>query len=297
MQETALAELRRRVAGGARLASPRPDSLYYAGLETRLPGEAYHWDGRKRGGDPKHPHLLLQITLHGAGCYVGMDGTPVPVPEGVGFFAVLPSAHRYLLPPDAGADWSFFWLILRHAYVVTRLAARLSETGPIWNFGESAEAGALQEQAAQMALLGETVRDPLELEAALFDFLIACERAARTKRHGGAEQSAARETLLTETRRFVQNHLAAPIGVPDLARVRGMERSRFSHYFRAVTGETPARFMTRVRLEAAAAQLAETDATLGTVATETGFADANHLCKVFRRHYHLSPGAYRKQMR
>ncbi|RYG86719.1 MAG: AraC family transcriptional regulator, partial [Alphaproteobacteria bacterium] len=106
-----------------------------------------------------------------------------------------------------------------------------------------------------------------------------------------------REQLLAETRRYVENHLTAPIGVPDLAKAKNMERSRYSHYFRAVTGETPARFMTQVRLEAAARRLAETDATLDTIAAETGFADANHLCKVFRRHYHLSPGIYRKQLR
>ncbi len=55
--------------------------------------------------------------------------------------------------------------------------------------------------------------------------------------------------------------------------------------------------MTQVRLEAAARHLAESDDTLDTIAAQTGVADANHLCKVFRRHYHLSPGTYRKQLR
>jgi transcriptional regulator GlxA family with amidase domain len=55
--------------------------------------------------------------------------------------------------------------------------------------------------------------------------------------------------------------------------------------------------MAQVRLEEVARQLVQTDATLATVASETGFADANHLCKAFRRHYHLSPGTFRKQMR
>ena len=55
--------------------------------------------------------------------------------------------------------------------------------------------------------------------------------------------------------------------------------------------------MTQVRLEEVACRLAQTDVTLAALASETGFADANHLCKVFRRYYHLSPGAFRKQMR
>jgi transcriptional regulator GlxA family with amidase domain len=55
--------------------------------------------------------------------------------------------------------------------------------------------------------------------------------------------------------------------------------------------------MVRVRLEEAARRLAQSGDTLSAVAAATGFADANHLCKVFRRHYGLSPGAYRGQLR
>ena len=31
------------------------------------------------------------------------------------------------------------------------------------------------------------------------------------------------------------------------------------------------------------------------VASACGFADANHLCKVFKRHYHVSPGKWRAE--
>lgn len=73
--------------------------------------------------------------------------------------------------------------------------------------------------------------------------------------------------------------------------------THFSHYFRAVTGLPPARFVTQIRLEEVTRCLLETNHTLETIAAATGFADAKHLCKVFRRHYHLSPGAFRRQMR
>ena len=290
-----LDQLRERMMGDAVLLS-LPDAPYFAGIETRGVHEQYDWNGMRRGGDPKHPTLLLQITLSGAGRYIGADGGAVALGADTGFFAVLPSTHRYLLPPDAGEAWHFFWVIVRHPYIVARIAARLLETGTVWHFSDDAEFLAVREAAAFLVCRADT-RDPLDAEAALFTLLFAVERAARRKRHGDAASVAARETLLAESRRFVQNHLAAPLGVPDLARARNMERSRFSHYFHAVTGETPARFIARVRLEAAAQELAQTDAPLADIAARTGFADANHLCRVFRRHYHISPGAYRKQLR
>lgn len=293
----ALAELHQRLLAGVRLASSPPDAHFASGLERREPGEGYYWDGLRRRVDPKHPILLVQITLFGQGYWAGPDGVPVPLPAGWGFFGVIPSTHRYYLPADAAGEWGFFWVMIRHPYVITRLAARLTETGTVWDFAGEEHTQAVRESAARLALLGENIRDPFDAEAALFDFLFCVERAARAKRHGGAETSATRDQLLLETRRFVESHLAAPIGVPDLAKAKNMERSRYSHYFRSVTGETPARFMTQVRLEAAARHLAESDDTLDTIAAQTGFADANHLCKVFRRHYHLSPGTYRKQLR
>jgi len=48
-----------------------------------------------------------------------------------------------------------------------------------------------------------------------------------------------------------------------------------------------------VRLEEALKRL-RTGAKLETIAAQTGFADANHFCKVFRRHFLSSPGAYRE---
>jgi len=62
--------------------------------------------------------------------------------------------------------------------------------------------------------------------------------------------------------------------------------------FKAKTGISPAAFVTEVRLKEAL-KLLRTPAKLEDVAAQTGFADANHFCKVFRRHFHTSPGAYR----
>jgi len=76
-----------------------------------------------------------------------------------------------------------------------------------------------------------------------------------------------------------------------------MSRSHFSHFFRAHTGLTPARFATEVRIHEAARLLVETQSPLKHVSDACGFANSNHFCKVFRRFQHLSPAAYRQASR
>src|SRR6185437_6157288 len=71
-----------------------------------------------------------------------------------------------------------------------------------------------------------------------------------------------------------------------------MTQSRFSHYFRARTGLTPASFIADVRVKEAARMLVETGASLQEVGEMWGFADRSHFGKVFRRVLHMSPASY-----
>jgi len=262
----------------------------YVGLETRTDPIEYVWDGLKRGADPAHPFVLFQYTLAGAGEYIADGGAKHRLTPGRAFAAVIPSAHVYRLPPDS-AEWTFFYLLIRHPYAVQRLWAAQVEAGPILtlaeNEGLTARAITLFESAASRAF-----RDPWALELSLFDFVFEYERLTRRLRYPEAE----REALLAEVRRQA---LARPGGcdVETLAAGRGLSRSRFSHQFKAVTGLPPARWVRQVQLEDAARRLLDSSDKLETVARASGFANANHLCKVFRRFYHLSPAEFRRQMK
>ena len=59
----------------------------------------------------------------------------------------------------------------------------------------------------------------------------------------------------------------------------------------------PAAYILEVRLAEVRRLLRETSLPLKDIAGQTGFADANHLCKAFRRQFHMSPGGYRQQVR
>ena len=103
--------------------------------------------------------------------------------------------------------------------------------------------------------------------------------------------------MLGEVRRYTLRNLERSLEIGELAEQHGMSRSNYSHKFKSVTGFSPASYVQTVRLEEAAHRLMRSDLKLEAIALQTGFADANHFCKVFRRRFHLSPGEFRRQIR
>ena len=260
------------------------------GLEERPAGTAYYWDGLRRRVDPNRPYVVLQYTLAGWGIYEE-NGASDRIMPGEAFVAYVPSAHVYHLPPES-PGWTFFWVMFNHPTVVARIAQGKADGGAATELASDSPA------VARLVRLFEGVcqggfRDEWAQEQALFEFLWEYERHGHSRRYA----LPAREQLLADVRAEVMAALGCAPAVAHLAQGRGMSRSHFSHYFRAMTGLPPAQFVTQVRLEEVTRCLVESDHTLETIAAATGFADAKHLCKVFRRHYHLSPGAFRRQMR
>lgn len=274
----------------ARTVRYGPGRSLLVGLEHRDRPRDYHWDGLTRTGDPAAPYIVVQYTLDGYGIYEE-KGVARRVEPGDAFFAVVPSAHCYYLPAESGG-WTFFYVILTHAYIVRRMMERLKAVGHVMRFDPAGEV-----VTAAASLFENTCRqsfaDEVAWESGMFDLLFAFERSCNQRLY----QRPARDKLLADVRERVLRQMDRPIDIATLAGDWGMSRSHFGHYFKATTGLSPARYITDVRLEQVTRLLAGTDEKLETIARQTGFADANHLCKVFRRHLQVSPGEYRRQMR
>jgi AraC-like DNA-binding protein/mannose-6-phosphate isomerase-like protein (cupin superfamily) len=80
----------------------------------------------------------------------------------------------------------------------------------------------------------------------------------------------------------------------SLARDVGMSRTLLATRFREVTGESPMRYLAKVRLGQAAGYLTTSDLSLEAIAARTGYAGNASLSKAFKREFGVSPGAYRE---
>ncbi|MCC7463216.1 MAG: AraC family transcriptional regulator [Gammaproteobacteria bacterium] len=83
--------------------------------------------------------------------------------------------------------------------------------------------------------------------------------------------------------------------VPRLARLAGMSRSGFAAQFQERVGTSPKMYLTRWRMQLAAARLADDGLPLAQVAEQVGYRSVFAFAKCFRRVHGVPPGRYRRQ--
>ncbi len=79
----------------------------------------------------------------------------------------------------------------------------------------------------------------------------------------------------------------------EMARLAGISANHFLRVFRAATGTTPFAHLNLLRLKRAAVLLEAGKLRVGEVAERCGYSDSNYFSRQFRRHYGVSPRAYR----
>jgi AraC-like DNA-binding protein len=265
-----------------------PATAYFGSVETRTDPSSYYWDGMTRLGRGDAPLFAFQLTLAGWGHFQLLGQPPRRVPPGTAFIAIMPSRHRYYLPADS-PGWTFGWISIYHPYLLARMTKQVAATGPLVEVAPDGPLAAIAVRLMRGAIKKD-FRDRFEVELALFELLVACEQCVERARDSSGEG----QRLLEAVRARVVASLPKALDVNALAAEYGMSRTHFSHFFRARTGLTPARFATEVRVHQATRLLLDTRAPLKQIALECGFGDANYFCKVFRRFQHMSPASYRR---
>jgi transcriptional regulator GlxA family with amidase domain len=81
--------------------------------------------------------------------------------------------------------------------------------------------------------------------------------------------------------------------VSSLAHEVAMSRSTFASKFKDLLGEPPQRYVTRLRISAAAAQLRSTNDKLKAIGAAAGYESLPAFVKSFKRHMGVTPGEYR----
>jgi AraC family transcriptional regulator, melibiose operon regulatory protein len=114
-----------------------------------------------------------------------------------------------------------------------------------------------------------------------------------------AEPEAGRSPQSTRIRhvvamlRFIMENLSAPMANADVARVTGLHENYALSLFTAVMNVPMRKFIIRMRLLRAQALLLESNATVATVALQSGFPSISQFYDHFGRAYGATPQALR----
>ncbi|MBE1493586.1 AraC family transcriptional regulator [Amycolatopsis lexingtonensis] len=153
--------------------------------------------------------------------------------------------------------------------------------------------------AAGDALLEEAVRTigfPGEAGELYAESAAAFLTTHLLTRHGRkrAEPAPAREDARVRAAvAIMRERLAEPVTLADVAAEVHLSVYHLVRVFKAATGETPHRFLTRLRVEEAKRLLRGTDLALDRIAARCGFAGPGPLSAAFLRHTGIRPSAYR----
>jgi len=96
---------------------------------------------------------------------------------------------------------------------------------------------------------------------------------------------------------YIDENIAKPILVQDLAAFTRLSPSYFFRAFKGSFGTPPHAYIIGRRMAYAKAMLSGTDEPLGQIALACGLADQAHFSRLFRRTAGVSPGAWRRELR
>jgi len=102
---------------------------------------------------------------------------------------------------------------------------------------------------------------------------------------------------LRKVERLIENDIAAPLRLKDLAAATGLSRMHFAAQFRVATGYRPHEYVLIRRIERAKTLIEHDDMSLVQIALDAGFQSQAHFCTIFKRMTGATPSSWRHQRR
>nr|WP_232075352.1 AraC family transcriptional regulator [Phytohabitans suffuscus] len=102
------------------------------------------------------------------------------------------------------------------------------------------------------------------------------------------------EEIIERVIRHLKLHLGDPISIDDMARSARLSKFHFSRVFRRVTGMSPGRYLSTLRLNEAKRLLVETSLNVTDISHRVGYTSVGTFTTRFTNSVGISPTAFRR---
>ena len=122
-------------------------------------------------------------------------------------------------------------------------------------------------------------------------------RAGGQSQHSALLELDAKSDRIQSALTYARRNLRTPLKVEDLAEAAHLSPRQFSRAFRDETGQSPAKAVENLRVEAARVMIEQSRHSMDEVAVETGFADSERMRRAFLRAFGQPPQVLRRNAR
>lgn len=222
--------------------------------------------------------------------------------EGDGVFINSKILHRYGSPAEAIIP-NFVWMpsfiaapdsFIYQKYVVPVVSSSLD----FQTFHEG-----VHWQAETLSVIREIIAaqdrpSSSELETASLVqklWLAIYENAEFTHTKDRVSDAASSQARLQLMMQYIHQNYAQDIALDDIAGYGKISKSTALNLFHKYLHITPVHYLIHYRLNEAALLLSKTEKKIATISSETGFNNVDYFCRLFKKHYHLTPTEYRRK--
>ncbi|KVM86876.1 GlxA family transcriptional regulator [Burkholderia stagnalis] len=163
--------------------------------------------------------------------------------------------------------------------------------GPIWTSAGMTAGLDLALAMVEKDLGAETAR------SVAHKLVMHQRRAGGQSQHSEMLDLAPKSDRIQNALNYARQNLGCALTVEELAEAVHLSPRQFSRVFTLETGQSPAKAIERLRLEAARLMIEQSRHPLDVIARETGFRDRRHMREAFVRGFGVPPQALRRDVR
>lgn len=233
-------------------------------------------------GPAVREYFLLHLIEKGKG-FIERNGTVTPLAEGDAFLIVPNECTTYRA--DKEDPWEYYWIAFSGDFAKTLVE---KTTDKLCMPCQKSGLMALKNGFLQATQNKNT--DTVSILAVLMQVLEAI------KSEEVAKKSEEVTDVISLSLKYLENNYYRDIDVASLAEELGFSRAYFSTLFLKRTGETPYKYLTKIRLERAKSYVLNSRFSMEEIAYSTGFSSLQRFSEMFKKLYGLSPLQYKKSL-